>query len=92
MRTQKRKCDLPPKLRICLITNNEAKQAKGNNSNTMVQKLGSTDLDLKDYARLHTEIHCQTGHQGNIMCYPLVVTILTQCHVSKGLKVFGEPG
>ena len=50
MRTQKIKCDLPSKLCIGLITNNGAKLAKVNNANTMVQTLGSTDLDLKDYA------------------------------------------
>lgn len=58
----------------------------------MVQTLGSTHLDVKDYARLHKKIHCQTIHQGNIMSDLLVVTILTQYHMYNGLKVFGDSG
>ena len=50
MLTQKSKCDLPPKLCIVINNNNNAKQTKVKNSNIMVHTLGSTDLDLKDYA------------------------------------------
>ena len=91
MRTQEIKCDLPPKLRICPITNNYSKRPKVNNSNIIVHIL-STDLDLKDYEWLHAKTHCQTGHQDNIIREPLVVTIITKYHVSKGLKFFGETG
>ena len=77
MRTQKIKCELPPKLCIGLITNNEAKIAKVDNSNIMVQPLGSTNLDLKYYAQLHATIHFQLGHQGNIIQDLLVFTRLT---------------
>ena len=91
MRTQKIKCDLPPKLCISLITSNAAKREKYNNANTLVHKLG-TNLYLKDYTRLHATIHCQTGHQDNIVSDPLVMMILIQHYVSKTLKIFGEPG
>ena len=48
MQTQKRKRDLPPKLCIDLINNNDAKQAKVKYVNIMVQTLVSTHFELKD--------------------------------------------
>ena len=91
MRTRKRKSDLPPKLCIVLITNKEAKQEKSSNENNLIHAL-RTDLDLNDYAQLHAQTHYQIDHQDDSMCDPLVKTILTQNHVSKGMKVFREPG
>ena len=76
---------------IGLINNNETTRAKANNSNTLVHTL-VTELDLKDYVRIHAKIHCQTSHQDNIMHDPLVVVLLTKYHVYKGLNVFGDPG
>ena len=58
-----------------LINNNEAKYVNVSNANAMVKTLGSTHIEIKDYARLHAAIHYQTGHQGNIMPYPLVAMI-----------------
>ena len=57
----------------------------------MLQTMGNTHLYLRDYARIHLTIHCGTNQQDNVMRNPLVTTILYQYHVSKGLKVFGNP-
>ena len=54
--------------------------------------MGSTHLDLRDYARIHATIHCRPSQHNNVMRNPLITTILTQYHVSKGIKVFGETG
>ena len=90
MRARKRKIDLPLKLRIHPEINN--KRFKVLHANAMVQTIGNTHLDLRYYARLHSTIHCRPNRQDNMMRNPLVKTILTQYHVSKGLKVFGETG
>jgi hypothetical protein len=59
-------------------------------SNTMTGKL----MDLKEYAKMYAKIHCSLGvdDNTNFMTNKIVTTILTQHHVSKGLKVFGEKG
>ena len=62
------------------------------NTNTLLYILVTSNLRLKCYSRLYATIHFQTGNQDNILRKPLDVTILTQYHVSKGLKVFGESG
>ena len=90
MRYRKRKSDLPPKLRIHPKIN--SKQSKVLHANTMVQNMGNNHLDLRDYARLHSKSHCRPNLHDNVMRNPPVTTILTQYHVSKGLKLFGEPG
>ena len=90
MRARKRKIDLPPKLRI--HPEISSKRSKILHSNTMVQTMGNTHLDLRDYIFLHATIHCGPNQHDNVMRNPLVTTILTQYHVSKGLKVFGDPG
>ena len=90
MQARKRKSDLPPKLRIHPTINSE--RFKILHANTMVQTMGNTQLDLRDYARLHATIHSGPNQHDNLMRNPLVATILTQYHVSKGLTVFGEPG
>ena len=58
----------------------------------MVQTMGKTYLDLRDYTHLHATIHCGPNQHENVLRNPLITMILTQYHVSKGLKVFGEPG
>ena len=58
----------------------------------MVQTLGSTNIDLKEYARLYGKIHYQTFHQGKTMRDLLVVIILTKYHFTKGIKFFRYPG
>eukprot|EP00957_Ditylum_brightwellii_P001556 121820-Ditylum_brightwellii.AAC.1 len=58
----------------------------------MVEDLGKKELGLTDYARLHAVLHCQYGLSENILTNPMVATLLTQYHVSKGLKVFGQKG
>ena len=58
----------------------------------MVQTMGKTHLDFRDYARIHKTIHCGPNQHDNVMHNPLITTILTQYHVSKGLKVFGDTG
>ena len=51
-------------------------------------------LDLKDYATIYAKVHCNFGipNKYNIMMDNTVTTILTQYHVSKGLKIFGQKG
>ena len=58
----------------------------------MVQYMANTHLDLRDYAQIHATIHCGPSQHDNVMRNPLITTIITQYHVSKQLKVFGEPG
>ena len=58
----------------------------------MVQTMGNTHLDLRDYERIHTTIHCGPNQHDNVMHNLLITTILTQYHVYKGLKVFSDPG
>ena len=54
----------------------------------------SSRLSLKDYAHLYATIHCNHGisNTDNIMTSDIVTTILTQYHVSKGIKIFSEKG
>ena len=89
IRARKRKSDLPPKLRIHPTIN--SKRSKVLHANAMVQNMGNTHLDLGDYVRIHANVHCGPSQHENVMRNPLITTILTQYHVSKGLKVFGEP-
>ena len=89
MQARKLKSDLPPKLRIHPTTN--SKRSKVLHANVMVQTVGNTHLELRDYVRIHETIHCGTNQYNNVMRNPLITTILTQYHVSKGLKVFSEP-
>ena len=77
MHTRKRKSDLPSKIGIGPITNNEGTQEKMYNANTLVHTL-CTGFDLKDYTHIYATIHCKTVHQDNIMHNSLAVTILTQ--------------
>ena len=90
IRARKRKNDLPLKLRIHPTIN--SKHLKIMHTNAMVQTMGNTQPNLRDYAQIHTTIHCGKNQHDNLMRNPLITTILTQYHVSKGLKVFGEPG
>ena len=90
MRARKRKMYLPPKLHIHPTIN--SKWSKVLHANAMVQTMGNNHLDLRDYARLHLTIHCKLNQNDNVMRNPMVTTIPTQYHVSKGLKVFCDPG
>ena len=90
MRARNRKSDLPPK--ICIHPTINSKRSKILHAIVMVQTMGNTHLDLRDYARIHATIHCGTNQHGNVMLNPLITMILTQYHVSKGLKVFSDPG
>ena len=56
--------------------------------------LTSERMDLKEYATLYAKMHCTAGvpQHKNIMKSEIVTTILTQHHVSKGLRIFGEKG
>ena len=83
------KNDLPPKLRIHLTIN--SKWSKILHANTMVQTIGNTNIYLRDYTHLHATINCRSNQHENMMRNPLVTKILTYYHVSKGLKVFGDP-
>ena len=51
-------------------------------------------MDLHHYAQIYVMIHCHYGicDQDNLMTNDIVTTILTQYHVSKGLKIFGQAG
>ena len=89
MRSRKRKSDLSLKLPIHPTIN--SKQYNILHASTMVQTMGNTHLDLRDYTILHATIHCGPNRQENVMHNPLVTAILTQYHVSKGLEVFVEP-
>ena len=75
MRAIKRKSDLPPKLHIHPTIN--SKRSKVLHSNVMVQTMGNTFLDLRDYARLHLTIYYVPDQHENVMRNPLVTTILT---------------
>ena len=89
MQARKRKIYLPLKLRIQPTIN--SKRSDILHANTVVHTMGNTHLDLRDYARLHVTIHCGSDRQENLMRNPLVTKILTYYHVSKGLKLFGDP-
>ena len=58
----------------------------------MVKTMGNTHLDLREYARLHATMHCGPNQHDNVMRKPLITTIITQYHVSGGIKFFGDPG
>ena len=90
MRSRKQKSYLPPKLHIQLTIN--SKRSKVLQANMMLQTMGNTHLNLRDIARIHATIHCGPSQHNNVMRNPLITTILTQYHMSKGLKFFGEPG
>ena len=90
IRAKKRKIDLPPKLRIHPTIN--SKQSKVLHANAMVQTMGNTHLDLRNYARIYATIHCGQSQHDNVMHNPLITTILAQYHVSKGLNFFGGTG
>ena len=92
MPAQKGKINLPLKLCIGLIYDNasSSKKSKMDNTKTMLHKLATHNLRLKEYVRIYATIHFQTGKKSNIMRDPMVVTILTQYHISKLLKAFRE--
>ena len=90
MWARKQKHDLPPKLRIHPKIN--SRRSKIMHSNTMVQTMGRTHLDLREYTRIHAAIHCGPNQHDNMIHNPLTTTIITQYHVSKGLEVFGDTG
>ena len=52
------------------------------------------DMGMADYARTYARIHCQIGISDtyNYMTSDTVMTDLTQYHVSKGIKKFGQEG
>ena len=90
MQARKQKSYLPQKIRIHPTIN--IKRLKILTTNYMVQTMGNTHLDLRDYARLHVTIHCGPNQHDNVIRNPLITTILTQYHVSKELHVFGDSG
>ena len=71
-----------------------AKFRDAEDTQTQLFTMAHEQLDLKDYAAIYAKIHCQFGipESSNIMMNDTVTTILTQYHVSKGLKVFGNDG
>ena len=89
MRARKRKSDLPLELHIHPIINR--KRSKILHANTIVQTMGNTHLDLRNYAWIHATIFCEPHQNYSVMRNPQIRTILTQYHVSKRLKVSGEP-
>ena len=58
----------------------------------MVQTMGNTHLNIRDYTQIHATIHCGPNQQTNMMRNPLITTILTEYHMYKGLKFIGETG
>ena len=91
MRPRNRKNNLLPKLRVNLVSD-AAKRAKTKEVNETVHAMSSKYIGLNDYVHLYSKRHCQYGLETNIMKDPMVATVLTQYHVSKGIKVFGDPG
>ena len=89
---RKRQCDLQIKIHIHPTINSEVKRSKIHHINTMVKTMDNTRLDLREYARMHATIHCRPNQKQNLMCNPLVTTILSHYHLSKLLKFFSEPG
>ena len=55
IQSRKRKSDLP--LKLCIHQTINSKWSKVLHSNTMVQIMGNTHLDLRVYARIHGTIH-----------------------------------
>ena len=58
----------------------------------MAHALTRKNIWLKYYAQLYAKIHCQYKMQDNILKDPLIVKVLTQYRISKGIEVFGDPG
>ena len=54
--------------------------------------MGNNHLDLRDFTCLSSTIHCGPKLQYNVIYNLLIKTILTQYHVPKGLKIFGDTG
>ena len=79
MRTRKRKSDHTPKLRIHPTIN--SKGSKVLHANAMVQTMGNTHIDLRDYAQIHATIHCRPNQHNNMMCNPIITQYLpnTMC-------------
>ena len=90
MQARKQKSELPAKLRIHPKISSEC--LKILHDNAMVQTMGNTHLDLSDYARLHGTIQCGPNQHDNVMRNQQITMILTQYHMSKGLKLFGDTG
>ena len=75
MRARERKNYFPPKLRIHPIIN--SKRSKIMHAKVMVQTMGNTHLDLRDYKWIHATIHCGPNQHDNVMRNLLRTTILT---------------
>ena len=73
---RKRKSDLPPKL--CIQPKLSSKRSNILHANSMVKTMGNTYLDLREYACLHSTVHCGPNQHDNVMRNPLVIIILTQ--------------
>ena len=54
--------------------------------------MSSRDIDLNDYPPLYAKIDCKYILEENITKDPMVVRVLTQYHVLKDIKMFGDPG
>ena len=52
------------------------------------------DMGLREYAQIYATLHCHYGicDEANFITNDIITTILTQYHISKGLKVFGKAG
>ena len=64
-------------------------------SDEFVENMDNNDLSLQEYAHIYTTIHCNFDGEDNLnpMTHKNIVShILTQHHVSKGLKIFGDKG
>ena len=74
----------------------EERCEKSNQTATTLTQIGkmTTDMGLTDYSRLYATLHCQVGLSGNSnpLRNDIVTTALTQYHVSKGIKKFGQEG
>ena len=64
-----------------------------NNIEEQLHLMNSNNLSLKDYANLYAAIHHSgLAEKDNYLKNDMVSTILTQYHVSKGLKNYREKG
>ena len=91
MHARKRKNYLPTKIHIVLLSDALKKTKK---QHKIIHTFATPNIDLKYYVRFYKTIHCQFGTSNtiNVMNDPMVVTVLTQYHFSKGLKLFGQSG
>jgi len=75
--------DIPNKYKFDGFTGQSSAQVHDN-----LKKMESNSLSLKDYSHIYATLHCGIGmsYDQKNMTSDMVTTVLTQYHVSKGVK------